>query len=138
MDNRQHIEVKHSPLHGCGIFAGKSFERDEPIMVITGEVIDAQECTRREEEEQNVYIFVLDENRYLDTAQSEIIKYINHHCNPNTYVVDFNNDSLWLKAARPIPEGQELTLNYDYPEIFTACKTNHPECECPHARSPQV
>ena len=55
--NFENIIVKDSPVHGKGIFAKKDIPEEEVIIPIEGEVIDGNECERREEEENNVYIF---------------------------------------------------------------------------------
>lgn len=124
-----YIAVQPSPIQGNGIFAQKACQQGEIIMVIDGEVIDSDECVRREDEEDNVYIFYLDEHRYLDTAQSGKIRYINHSCEPNCLVVERDAESLYLVAARAIEAGEEITINYDFEEIFVLCQTHNPTCK---------
>jgi len=114
------VEVKFSAIHGNGIFAAKDLSENEIIMVIEGEVIDEKECIRREEEEKNVYIFWNGDN-YIDTANTSVIKYINHHCEPNCKIGDKDENSLYLIAARNIPEDEELTIDYGYDEIYDNC-----------------
>ncbi len=125
------IAVKESKLHGKGIFANKDFFENQTIMIIKGEVIDANECIRREEQANNVYIFYMNDDCFLDTAQTQTIKYINHSCTPNAYVDDNDESSLLLKAQQSIAIGEEITINYDYPEIFELCQNLNPDCNCP-------
>ncbi len=117
------VQVKFSEIHGSGIFSIRNIEKDEIIFVIEGEIIDEAECIRREEEENNVYIFWNDKN-YIDTANSEITKYLNHSCEPNAYVDDNinNENSLVLKSLRKINIGEEITIDYGYDEIYENCK----------------
>ena len=89
-------------------------------MIISGELISEDECIRRENEEQNVYIF-WNGDSYIDTAMTDIIKYINHDCSPNCYVADHSPESLQLMAMRDINEGEELTIDYGYEEIYDHC-----------------
>ncbi len=92
--NPDYLVVLESPIQGKGLFTTKPCEAGEILMIIAGETINADECLRREEEEQNVYIFYNDENTYIDTAMTEKIRYINHSCEPNAEVKDRNRNSL--------------------------------------------
>jgi len=116
-----YIDVKESLVHGKGIFAAKSIPEEHLILVIEGEVIDGNECERREEEENNVYIFWNGDECYIDTNNTSHIKYINHDCDPNCYVDDGDERSLKLVSLRPINEGEELTIDYGYDEIYDGC-----------------
>ncbi len=128
LQNPDYIVVQPSPIQGLGIFTQKACQPNEIIMVITGEVLDSEECLRRENEENNVYIFYLDEHRYLDTSQSGKIRYINHHCEPNCYVIERDSDSLYLVAARQIAAGEEITIDYGFEEIYALCQVHNPSC----------
>lgn len=114
------VEVRDSGIHGLGIFATADIPRESLIMEIRGEVINETECMRREEE-GNVYIFWND-NSYIDTINTDKIKYINHHCDPNCYVNgDPGEDFLLLMSARDIKKGEEITIDYGYEEIYDTC-----------------
>lgn len=115
------IIVKDSNVHGKGIFTQVPISRDQRILLIEGEVINAAECIRRENEENNVYIFWKDDNTYIDTTSTEKIKYINHSCNANCYIDDDENGSLILVASRDIQPNEELTIDYGYDEIYEKC-----------------
>ncbi len=116
-----HIEVKDSSVHGKGIFALKEIPEEKLITIIRGEVIDGFECERREEEENNVYIFWNGDECYIDTNKTSTIKYINHDCDPNCYVDDGDETSLNLISLKGIKEGEELTIDYGYEEIYETC-----------------
>ncbi len=116
-----HIEVKDSLVHGKGIFASIDIPEEETILLIEGDVIDGNECERREEEENNVYIFWNGDDCYIDTNNSEKIKYVNHDCDPNCYVDEWDTSTLQLVALRDIKAGEELTIDYGYEEIYENC-----------------
>ncbi|MFZ5948713.1 MAG: SET domain-containing protein [Stygiobacter sp.] len=116
-----YLEVKNSSLHGKGLFTNVDIPAESIICVIEGEVIDENECIRREEEEGNVYIFWNGEN-YIDTTKNSLLRNINHLCEPNCYVEDRNESSLFLIAERDIKAGEELTIDYDYDEIYETCQ----------------
>jgi SET domain-containing protein len=115
------IVVKDSPVHGKGIFTQIPIRKDQLILEIRGEEIDAEECIRRENEENNVYVFWKDDNTYIDTSSTEKIKFINHSCDANCYIDEDDNGSLILIAARDIAAGEELTIDYGYDEIYEEC-----------------
>lgn len=114
------VIVLESPLHGKGIFAQCDIPEGELVMIIKGEVISGKECERREEEEDNVYIF-WNGRYYIDTANTDKIKYINHQCDPNCEVLDRDRDSLNLVSTREIKAGEEITMDYGYDEIYEIC-----------------
>lgn len=120
-DWETHIIVKNSRIHGKGIFANKNIPKEELVMVIRGEVISGKECERREEEDNNVYIF-WNGRYYIDTVKTKKIKYINHDCEPNCYVDDRDKESLNLISLRDIKKGEEITMDYGYEEIYEDCQ----------------
>ena len=115
------VVVKNSTIHGKGIFALNDIPEEELVMVIRGEVITGKECVRREEEDNNVYIF-WNGRYYIDTINTEKIKYINHDCNYNCEVIENDNETLYLIADRDIKAGEELTIDYGYEDIYDECR----------------
>lgn len=120
----EQIIVKDSDLHGKGIFTEVDISKDTVIMKILGEEIDESECIRRENEENNVYIFYKDDNTYIDTINSDKIKFINHNCDCNCYIDEDKDGTLILVAIRDIKAGEELTIDYGYDDIYDACSCN--------------
>ncbi|BDQ02190.1 SET domain-containing protein-lysine N-methyltransferase [Ignavibacterium sp.] len=117
----ENIVVKESNVHGNGIFTNIPIKKYQRILLIEGEEIDAAECIRRENEENNVYIFWKDDNTYIDASSTEKIKYINHSCNCNCYIDEDESGNLVLIASRDIEAGEELTIDYGYEEIYEEC-----------------
>lgn len=118
--NIKKVIVKDSVISGKGLFTTADIEEDEIILEIRGEIIDEEECIRREEEEKNVYIF-WNEINYIDTSMTNDIKFINHSCEPNCYIDDGDESYLLLVANRYIKSGEELTIDYGYDEIYNLC-----------------
>jgi uncharacterized protein len=118
------IMVKSSEIHGEGLFTTIDIPVGEKIMVISGDVISADECVRREDEEDNVYIFWVNDDCYIDTSMTEKIKYLNHHCDFNCDIIERDKTSLYLTAYRDIQKGEELTIDYGYDEIYEYCNCN--------------
>lgn len=124
MDNsnslfERYIEVKKSSVHGKGLFAKTDIPEEEVLSIIKGEFIDGFECERREEENNN-YIFWHCDDNYID-VKKELMKFINHDCNPNCYVDGGDETTLNLISSRPINAGEELAIDYAYEEIYLTC-----------------
>lgn len=117
----QYIHVGESAIHGTGLFTTTRIPKGSKIMLITGELISEEECIRRENEEDNVYIFWQDDECYIDTTHSDKIKFINHDCDNNCEVIDGDESSLILIASRDINKYEELTIDYGYEEIYEEC-----------------
>ena len=120
-DYEKYVEVRESNIHGKGIFTTVNIPHDSIIMIIEGEVISGEECEKREDEDNNVYIF-WNGDTYIDTAKTKKIKFINHQCDCNCDVSDRDEKSLLLIAYRDIIAGEELTIDYGYDEIYEYCK----------------
>jgi SET domain-containing protein len=114
------VIVKSSKIEGSGIFTSTKIPGKELVMIIQGELITGTECERREEEEDNVYIF-WNGRYYIDTNNTAKIKYINHSCDPNCDVLDRDKESLNLVSSREIKTGEEITMDYGYEEIYDIC-----------------
>ncbi len=114
------LYVTESDIHGAGLFTSVRINEGQNILIIKGEAISGDECERREEY-GNVYIFWNGDN-YIDTAMTDKIKFINHNCKYNCEVIDRDEESLILTAARDIEPDEELTIDYGYEEIYELCR----------------
>jgi uncharacterized protein len=119
--------VKDSTLHGKGLFSKIDYKEEEIIAIIQGEHINADECIRRENEEDNVYIFYKDEDEFVDAANQTQLKYLNHSCDYNCDIDEDENGNLVLYAVTYISSGEELTIDYGYEEIYKYCSCSN--CE---------
>jgi hypothetical protein len=124
LDYEEFVFVEESDIHGKGIFISTDIPRGKKILSIKGELIDGNECMRREDEEDNVYIFWNYEDMYIDTAMTDKIKYINHNCDFNCDIVDEKKNGLKLIAYKDIKAGEELTIDYGYEDIYEECSCN--------------
>ena len=114
------LYVSDSGIHGAGLFTSVKISAGQNIMVIKGESISGDECERREEF-GNVYIFWNGDN-YIDTSMTDKIRYINLNCRYNCDIIDRDEESLLLIAARDIDPDEELTIDYGYEEIYEVCQ----------------
>jgi uncharacterized protein len=129
-----HLVVRRSSISGQGLFSTKFCRKGEVLMIITGEVIDAKESYRRQIEEGNCYIYLLGNNLFIDPPLSAKSRYPNHSCQPNAIPESRDERTLYLRALFDIAADEEITIDYDFNEIYDLCRRANPLCllaECP-------
>lgn len=126
--NPPYLLVRDSAIAGRGLFTTRDFRASETVCIVTGEVIDEPEALRREREEGNWYIYWNHAEHYIDAADSGLGRYVNHCCAPNATTMPRDNASVTLVALRDIAAGDELTIDYDYPEIYALCQRVNAHC----------
>ena len=128
------VEVKKSSIHNKGLFAKKNIPKGAFLVEYTGEKISKEEGTKRENISLKLngttYIFELDAMCDIDgSSDSNTAKYANHSCDPNCKISirkqSDGNRHIWLRAARNIKNGEELTFDYGY-----SASENLYECKC--------
>ncbi len=112
------VEVGSSPL-GHGVFATQSFRPGQPILVLTGPVLDRDEVLALGRD--RAYALQIGPDEYLDTMPPG--RYANHSCDPNAGIV---SDRV-LIALHPIEAGEEIQFDYS-----TTMSEDHwvMECRC--------
>jgi len=104
----KNVVVKESRISGKGVFSTRGFKRGELIL----EMDDSHVVTDPSKLTKEQHKFELD---YL--ADGEIVimqtpeRYINHSCNPNSYVKTVNGIR-GVFAMRDIKKGEEITGDY--------------------------
>ena len=123
---------RSSGISGWGVYAGQASDEDARIVEYKGALISQAEGWRREQRylpRKRIWIFNIDERWARDAAfGGNIARYVNHACHPNCYV-DIVGHTIWIRAARNIRKGEELT--YDYMtdgEGHIACRCR-PDCQ---------
>ena len=109
------IRRRRSKLHGYGVFAAEPINKNRRIIDYAGELVRNSECAEREVrylEEGCIWVFRVNRAWSRDAAVGgNIARFINHSCAPNCWweVVD---KTIWIRAARNIRRGEELTYDY--------------------------
>ena len=109
------IVRRRSKLHGWGVFASEPITKNTRIVDYAGELIDHEESLRRETtylREGCIWCFTVNRRWVRDAhVGGNVARFINHSCKPNCYsqVVD---KTIWIRAARNIEQGEELTYDY--------------------------
>jgi uncharacterized protein len=109
------ITRRRSKLHGWGVFASRTITKNTRIIDYAGEKISHQESLRRENRYMKrgaIWCFQINRRWVRDAAVGgNVARYINHSCRPNCYV-EVVGRTIWIRAARTIRPGDELTYDY--------------------------
>lgn len=107
---------KKSRISGWGVYAGQPITKNSRIIDYDGEKISHTESRKREEEQcarGHIWCFTVHQRLVRDAAVGgNDARFINHACKPNCYV-ETTGDMIWIRAARNIRRGEELTYNYN-------------------------
>lgn len=117
LDNRPSaIAVRHSPVHGNGVFSTRKIAAGSCIVEYKGERITARQAEKRSgadpENPFHTFFFSLEGGRLIDgAANGNDARWINHCCAPNCEARE-EDGRIFIYALRDIRRGEEL--NYDY------------------------
>jgi len=109
------IVRRRSKVHGWGVFADQPINKNTRIIDYAGELVRNRDSTAREGrylEQGCIWVFRVNRTWSRDAAvDGNIARFINHSCTPNCWfeVVD---KTIWIRAARNIRRGEELTYDY--------------------------
>jgi SET domain-containing protein len=115
------IHRRRSSVHGDGVFAVEPIARNTCIIDYAGELVrngpESQSREARDLEDGCVWVFRINRAWSRDAAVGgNIARFINHSCRPNCRF-EVVGKTIWIRAARAIRSGEELT--YDYAIIGT-------------------
>jgi SET domain-containing protein len=110
------IERKKSKLHGFGVFALETINKNKRIIDYAGELISNKQSESREDRYLSkgcIWVFRVNRNWSRDAAVGgNIARFINHSCTPNCWI-EIDGKTIWVRAAKQIRKGQELTYDYN-------------------------
>lgn len=122
------FDVRKSRIHGKGVFARRTVVPRRKIGELTGELITIREARRRAKGMDVVTIVEFEDDKALDVSTDPCFRYVNHSCEPNTYMRRIGH-RVEFYAIRRIKAGEELTCDYG--------ETHHEgklPCQCGAAR----
>ena len=106
---------RRSAISGWGVYATQPIPEDTRIVEYKGELVSQEEAWRREQRylpRQRIWLFTINTRWARDAAVGgNVARYINHACAPNCYT-QVIGDTIWIRAARNIRKGEELTYDY--------------------------
>jgi hypothetical protein len=110
------IEKRRSSIQGWGVFATAAIHKNKRIIDYAGERISNQESLKRELRyirRGHIWCFKLTNRSVIDAGVGgNDARFINHSCQPNCYI-DIKQGVIWIRAARNIRRGEELTYDYN-------------------------
>ncbi|MGQ0737165.1 MAG: SET domain-containing protein [Acidobacteriota bacterium] len=110
------IRRRRSKLHGVGVFAIEPINKNTRIIDYAGELISNAQSERREDRylrEGCIWVFRVNRHWSRDAhVDGNIARFINHSCKPNCWVHVVGR-TIWIRAARNIAAGEELTYDYN-------------------------
>ena len=119
------IRVVRSPIHGYGVVTLRGFAEGEAIAEVDGV------AWREGENVDDRYSLRIEDGVYFDMVDQT--RFINHSCDPNTWVeVGVTDDGqAWATviALRPIAAGEELSYDYAFPaNLAEPCRCGADNC----------
>jgi SET domain-containing protein len=110
------FKVRHSPIHGYGVFAARRIRKGTTIIEYLGDrVSHAQADARYEDKDPNdnhTFLFTVDAKTVIDAGvDGNEARYINHGCDPNCESTTLNK-RIFIEAIRTIQPGEELSYDY--------------------------
>jgi uncharacterized protein len=107
------VSVRESRIHGQGVFADRGFRQGDLLLEIddSDPVLDRARLTP--EQEIFIDVFVAVDGTVKTTWMKSPEKFINHSCEPNTYVLtDLYSGVRRTWARKDLRSGDELTWDY--------------------------
>jgi SET domain-containing protein len=109
------IEKRRSGIQGWGVFATQAINKNTRIVTYDGEKITNKESLKREIKQiarGHIWCFKLNRLYVRDASVGgNVARFINHSCTPNCYT-QVIGDTIWIRAARNIRKGEELSYDY--------------------------
>jgi len=110
------FDIRHSPIHGLGVFATRRIRTGVRIIEYTGERLTPSAADARYDDDRHehphVLLFTVDRRTVIDAGVGgNEARYVNHSCAPNCEAVT-EQRRVYLDALRTIEAGEELTFDY--------------------------
>ncbi len=133
--------VRHSPIHGYGVFATRRIRKGTTVVEYLGERLSHAKADARYEDkdpnDNHTFLFTVDARTVIDAAvDGNEARFINHGCDPNCES-DIRQRRVFIAAIRTIQPGEELSYDYsiqrdsdDAPDvdIIYACRCGAAGC----------
>ena len=135
------FEVRHSPIHGYGVFAARRIRKGAIVIEYLGDRVSHAQADERYKDknpdDNHTFLFTVDARTVIDAGvDGNEARYINHACDPNCESTTVNK-RVFIQAIRTIQLGEELSYDYqiqrdsdDAPNIdeIYACRCGAEDC----------
>lgn len=134
--------VRHSSIHGRGVFATRTIRKGADIIEYRGRRVTAEQADELPDSDPanpfHTFLFELNDGRVIDAAvRGNAARWINHSCKPNCVPYEDEHGRVFIEAKRTIRAGEELSYDYklNVPGRHTrallanyACRCGAPRC----------
>ena len=126
---------RRSKLHGWGVFASESINKNTFVIEYTGELISNNVSDAREDTYLNegcIWVFRVNRAWSRDAhVGGNNARFINHSCAPNCEPIAYG-DHIWIVAVRRIRPDEELAYDYaiELDEPHTPARKRRFPCAC--------
>ncbi len=104
------VQVKHSPIHGLGVFAAEDLREGSRILhVDDSRVVTEENPLHKDEGEYERHCDYLAGGKVVLLQEPE--RYTNHSCDPNSFVKTVDGVR-YRFALRDVAAGEEITNDY--------------------------
>ncbi len=135
------IKVRHSPIHGSGVFALRRIPKGTRVVEYLGDRISHKAADERyedhDENDNHTFLFIVDRKTVIDASiGGNEARFINHSCDGNCESA-IEKRRVFIDAVRDIAAGEELGYDYeigrdkdDPPNVdeIYACRCGAPKC----------
>ncbi len=117
------ILVRHSAIHGNGVFAARNLPAEKSLIQYRGRLLTHAQADERYDgslDSGHTFLFTLNDDYVIDANfEGNTARWINHSCDPNCQAVTIEStdadpagDRVMIETLRPIQAGEELTYDY--------------------------
>jgi uncharacterized protein len=135
------FEVRHSPIHGHGVFARRRIRKGTTVIEYLGDRLSHAAADARYEDkdprDNHTFLFTVDAKTVIDAGvNGNEARYVNHGCDPNCQSTTLKK-RIFIEAIRTIRPGEELAYDYqiqrddDDPsdvDVIFACRCGAASC----------
>ena len=116
MRRKPMIEVRHSPIHGYGVFALRTIRKGTTVIEYLGDRVSHEKADARYEDkdasDSHTFLFTVDSRTVIDAGiNGNEARFINHGCDPNCQSVSMGK-RVFIESIRTILPGDELSYDY--------------------------
>ena len=110
------FEVRHSRIHGKGVFALRRIRKGTTIIEYLGDRVTHTLADKRYAEKDpkdgHTFLFTVDARTVIDAGLGgNEARFVNHGCDPNCQTVN-TNKRIFIEALRTVQAGEELAYDY--------------------------
>jgi len=110
------FEVRHSRVHGRGVFALRRIRKGTNIIEYLGERVSHELADERYADKDpmdgHTFLFTVDAKTVIDAGvNGNEARFVNHGCDPNCQTVQIGK-RIFIEAIRTIRPGEELAYDY--------------------------